>query len=257
MTRHTFSRSVSGLLAIALLAIALPTMALAQTDDETSIRDQRVLTEQEQTDRLAEVKARATEQIEKRLASLERLTVKIEEAKHLEDGHGASLLSDISASDAALRTGLSEVAAAETLEELRELVPPIFKNTLVFALLGPKTHEVVASDATVGIVARLADSGTKLQDALDRLAETGIDVTEVQKTLDEATRLVADAATTGGAVADSVINLQPADWPDPAQAALAEGKATLDNARSSLREARELAREVIEFIRVSITQQDA
>jgi len=257
MNRHTFKRSLFGLLAVALLAVALPTVALAQTDGEPPARDQPVLTEQERTDRLAELKARATEQIEKRLGALERLAGKIEGAKYLEDGHSASLLSDIGATTAVLRTGLSDVAAAETIEELRELVPPIFESTLVFALLGPKTHEVIASDATVGIAARFTENEAKLQDALDRLAETGVDVTEAQQSLDEAARLVANAATTGGTVADSVVNLQPADWPEPAQGALAEGKATLEKARGSLRETHALAKGVIEFIRASIPQQDA
>ncbi len=257
MNRHTFKRSLFGLLAVALLAVALPTVALAQTDGEPPARDLPVLTDQERTDRLAELKARATEQIERRLGALERLTGKIEGAKYLQDGHSASLLSDISAAAAVLRTGLSDVAAAETLEELREVVPPIFESTLVFALLGPKTHEVIASDATVGIAARFTENETKLQDALDRLAESGVDVTDAQKSLDEATRLVADGAATGGPVADSVINLQPGDWPEPAQAALADGKATLEHARSSLREAHALVKEVIEFIRSSIPQQDA
>ncbi len=197
MNRHTFKRGLFGLLTIALLAVALPTVVLAQTDGEPPARDQPVLTEQERTDRLAEVKARATEQIEKRLGALERLSGKIEGAKYLEDGHGASLLSDISAATAVLRSGLANVAAAETIEELHEVVPPIFESTLVFALLGPKTHEVIASGATSGIAARFTENGTKLQNALDRLAETGVDVAGAQESLDEAARLVVNAGRDG------------------------------------------------------------
>ena len=164
--------------------------------------------------------------------------------------HAAALLGDIVSAREILRTGIPAVEAATTPEELRAIAPPIFESTLVFALLAPKTHEVAASDAVVAATPRFTEFGDKLQDALDRIAnETDVDTTEAQAKLDEMLRLVDQAAATGGPVAGNVIDLQPEDWPDPAQTALREGRAALEDARGSLREARGLGQEVIEFIR--------
>lgn len=257
MTKNAPKRNLYLLLAVALLLTALPAAALAQTDGEPPVREEPVLTDQERSDRLEGAKAHITAEIEKRLTTLDRLTGKIEGAEHLQDDHAASLLGDIGSAREVLRAGLATVAAAETLEGLHEVAPPIFETTLVFALLAPKTHEVIASDAMVGIANRFAGFEAKLQEALDRLAEAGIDVGEAQASLDKAARLIADAAATAGPVADTVINLQPEDWPEPAQAALREGRAVLDQARGSLREAHTLAKEVVAFIRAAAGPQDA
>jgi hypothetical protein len=250
-------RSLHALLAASLLVTVMPVAALAQTDREPPTRDGPVASDQARGDSLERAKAHVIKQIERRLDALDRLTRNIEGAHHTTADHAASLLRDIAAARETLRAGLAAVQATTMLEDLREIAPPIFQNTLVFALLGPKAHEAIASDAVVAAGARFTEFGTKLQEALDQIAnETDIDPTEAQADLDEMIRLVNSAAATGGPVAGSVIGLQPADWPDPAQAALREGKAALSDARGSLREARGLAKAVVQFIRSAKDQVD-
>jgi hypothetical protein len=163
------------------------------------------------------------------------------------------LLADYSSTGATLTAGLDAVAAAETMEELREVVPSIFGETLVFALIGPKTHAVVASDSIVGISDRHAGIAERLQDGLDRLAADGIDVGAAQTDLDAAINIVAEAVTAGSVVADQVIGLQPGDEiADP----LKDAKATLTETREMLKEARDLARSVAEFVRSQLPQDE-
>jgi hypothetical protein len=245
-------RGLYGLLAVAVLVAATPVAALAQEDRQPPGRDDPIVSDEARSDSFERAKAHVTKQIERRLDALDRLTGKIEGARHLTESHAASLLRDIGAAREVLRAGLASVQAVTTPEELREVAPPIFEETLVFALLAPKSHEVIASDAVVAATQRFADFAAKLQEALDRLAdETDIDTTEAQADLDEMVRLINAAAAAGEPVAENVIGLQPSDWPDPAQSMLREGRASLKAARGSLREARGLAREVLAFIRAA------
>ena len=243
-------RSFYALLAASLLAAVMPVAALAQTDREPPARDDPIVSEETRGDGFERAKAHVIKQIERRLDALDRLTRKIEAARHITEDHAASLLRDIAVARETLRAGLAAAQATTTQAELREIAPPIFQKTLVFALLGPKTHEVIASDAVVAASERFTEFGRKLQETLDRIGnETDIDTTEAQADLDEMIRLVNAAAATGGPVAGNVIGLQPDNWPDPAQAALREGKAALSDARLSLRQARGLAKAVVQFIR--------
>ncbi len=250
MTR-TWKRAFYGLLAVALLVTAVPVAAVAQTDTERPQRGTVELTDEQRSDRLDAVKRRVIAQIERRLTALDRLAGKISNADHITDGHAATLSADIDSARRVLEAGIGAVGTVETLEELRAVTPPLFETTLVFALLGPKTHAVVASDAVPAATRRFTEIGTKLQEALDRLDAAGVDTAEAQSDLDEMTRLVTEAASTGGPVADSVIGLQPSDWPDPAKSSLADAKASLQRARSHLRTARDLGKQVAAFIRDS------
>lgn len=243
-------RSCYALLAASLLVAVMPMAALAQTERVPPSGDDPVVSDEARTDSFERARAHVIKQIERRLDALDRLAPTIESARHLTEDHAASLVRDIAAARETLRAGLAAVQATTTPEELREIAPPIFHNTLVFALLGPKTHEVVASDAVVAVSARFTDFGAKLQETLDRIVnETDIDAAEAQADLDEMIRLVNAAAAGGRPVAGNVIGLQPIDWPDPAQTALREGKVALSDARGSLREARGLAKALVQFIR--------
>ncbi|MCP4308544.1 MAG: hypothetical protein GY926_04600 [bacterium] len=250
MTRN-WKRAFYGLLAVALLVTAVPVAAVAQTETEQPPRTAVELTDEQRTDRLEAAKERVTAQIDRRLTALDRLAGKIDKDDHISDGHAATLLADIDAARSVLQAGIDAVAAVETVAEVREVAPPIFETTLVFALLGPNTHAVAASDGVAAATRRFTEIGPNLQDALDRLDAAGVDTAEAQADLDEMTRLIAAAATGAGPVADSVIGLQPSDWPDPAQSTLAAAKTALQEARSHLRAARDLGKQVSKFIRSS------
>ena len=249
----SLKRPLLGLLIVTLLVTMVPAGAMAQTDAEPTQREQIAVTDEERADRLEALKQRVISQIERRLDALERLRNRIGSADHLSESHAASLLRDIAVAEPVLVAGIEAVTAASTVEELREVVPTIFESTLVFALLGPKTHAVIASDTSVAASERFGEFEAKLQAALDELAEAGIETAEAQTDLDEMARLVAAAASGAGPVAGNVIGLQPSDWPDPAKAALREARATLSAARNQLREAKGLGKAVARFIRSNST----
>ncbi len=232
--------------ATALLATALPLAASAQTAEPPPTRDRTNVDAEDSGARLRFAKQRVIRQIERRLATLDRLGAKVESARHISESHATALLDDYSTAGTTLTAGIDLVDAAETLAELREVAPPVFEDTLVFALLKPKTAAVTASDTIAQANDRFADAAARLQDALDRLAEDGVDVSEAQVDLDEAISLTAAAAAAAEPVADTVIGLQPGDEiREPLEAA----REALAGARRQLGEAKRVTKGIIRFIR--------
>lgn len=232
--------------AITLLLAAIPGIALAQTTDPAPAAQQT--TDGVRPINLDTAKTRVLHQIERRLNALQRLSGDVYGSPHVTDAHAAALRVDLAAATEALTEGRQQVEAAESIEELRALVEPLFQNTLVFALLSPKTHEVLASDATVAAGSRFDEVAVDLQDAIDRLTASGSDMTAAQGALDEMVRLIDEAVAAGGPVAGTVIGLKTNDWPDPAKQLLQDGRFDLAGARLSLREARNQGHEVIRLI---------
>ena len=133
---------------IALLVFAaIPGLALAQTDDTAPPSDRAVtdrpLDDRPERDRdrdLEGTKARILEAIDKRLAALDRLSEVAKENEHLTKEHEKDLQDDYKDAEKILDDAAIDVEKAETLAELREVVPAAFENTLVFALQTPKTR---------------------------------------------------------------------------------------------------------------------
>ncbi len=239
-------RTLLGLLAAVLALGAFPLAAVAQTEESPLPRGAVELTDEERATRLGHAKDRVMDEIDRRLNALERYDSRVEDAKHIQEEHAAKLQAEFAAAQATLTAGIEAINAAETVEELREIARPVFENTLVFALLRPKTQAVIASDALAAIDSGPREFGANLQEKLDRLAATGVDISEAQADLDSALTLVADAATAGAPVAALVIDLQPGD---EIEGPLGEAKAVLIETRTQLREAKALAKGVVEFIR--------
>lgn len=242
----------------AILIAAVPGVALAQTDEDPAPRDagvtDRPLDDRPDRDRdLDEVKERILEAIEKRIEALERLSEGVAENEHVSPSHAAHLQNEYREATRILEGAADDVEDAESFEELREIVPAVFADTLVRALLVPKTHLVVGSDTLVDLADRFGDFGDTLQMVIDRLSDQGYDMDAAQAALDEMLRLIGNAADTAEPVADDVIGLDQSDWPDPAQDILEQGRDDLREARELLREARGQLRDVITAIREALS----
>lgn len=244
--------------AAALMLMSVPGIALAQTDDDPGPRDgtttDRPLDDRGERDRdLDDVKERILRAIENRLEALERMSEAVEEDQHVTAAHAAHLQNDYREATRILEAAAEDVEEAETFAELREIVRAVFADTLVRALLIPKTHIVVGSDTLVDLTDRFGEFGDTLQMVIERLSDQGHDMGEAQAALDEMQGLIDDAADVAEPVADDVIGLDQGDWPDPAQATLVQGREDLHDARELLREARGKLRDVITAIREALS----
>lgn len=248
------SRPLAAGVAVLVLAAA-PGVAWAQTDDPTPDRStDRVVDDRPLRDRdIDAVKQRIVAAIERRLDALERMSTVVAENEHISANHAAHLQNDYREAERILEDALAAVEDAETLAELREVVPQAFEETLVFALLRPKTSLVIGSHSMVAVGEHMAGFAEILQSIIDRLSERGLDMSEAQATLDAMTGHLADAEALAEPVAGNVVDLDQADWPDPAKAALEQGRTDLQGAREALRQARGEARDTILAIREALS----
>ncbi|MFQ5947753.1 MAG: hypothetical protein ACE5KX_02690 [Acidimicrobiia bacterium] len=253
MTKHTRL----AVLALAMsLVLALPGSAMALTADgeeehteertEASVEERRP--EESREEIIRELKARALEAIARRLQTIDRLVSVIQANEHITEAHARALLVDLADATRGLQALAGEIEAATTLEELRELIPKIFEDYLIYELVVPKVHLVIGADTLVDIAHRFEAVAEQLQDAINRAEEAGLDVTEAQAALDEMIEHINAAKALAGPVPGKVLPLQPEDWPG-VQEVLRSAHSALQGAREQLRAAAAAAHAVVEALR--------
>ena len=226
------------------LLVALPGAAVAQTDSATA--DAPSVSAVSDVDT---IKHRALHAIDRRLHTIASLTRKVGESKSITDEHAKKLLADLEDASEGLKELARKIKGAETVEELRRLVPLIATEFRIYQVVKPKVMEVLASDRVVAVTERLTELGDKLEILIARAADAGYDVTRAKLLLERMRHNVAAAARLGGPVADMVVDLQPDDWPDPAKALLRKGRVALDEASDHARRARYQARKIMRWLR--------
>jgi hypothetical protein len=237
-----------GLIAALLSA---PTSAFALEGDtpdaEPATRVTDRPTDERPTD-LSDAKARALATIDQQLAALAKLRAAIGSARHITADHASHLLRDVSTAVDGLTELARAIEAASTAEGLRALIDQIGMFQIAH-VLAPKTHQVIASDTVTFAVRQLDGYAGKLRVVIGRFESAGFDLTEAWRLLEDMQAHTAEAARLGSPVADTVIWLEPSDWPDPAQAVLADGRADLAAAGSALRSAKGAAGKIVEYLR--------
>ena len=234
--------------AIAMIAAtALP--AVAQTDAPTTDRTDPV---QDTASHLDRAKAWLESAIERRLEQVDRLQEHVRSSDSLAPEHAAQLTSELSRAQGGLRSLLPEVARAETAGELRAIANEMVEDYRIYVLMTPKTFLTVASDHGVALAERGTAHSSAIAEAARRAEAEGLDVSGVWALLARAEESIAAGLSLIDPVAEQVLPLQPADYPDPAQGVLEDAHADAVAARAeyhdavdALREAEETLREIV------------
>jgi hypothetical protein len=236
----------------ALILAATPGVALAQestaTERSTEARQDQATVAEREADWIEKIKARALEAIEKRLTTIDDLEAAINRSENIDPDHAEQLLGELRASAAGLESLAGDIRAAEDLETLRVLIPQIFEDYRIYAVVAPKVHLVVAADAAGAIADRLAEATDSLGAVLDRLEEHGVDIADAEALLTEMERLVASGSESAATVPGMVLGLTPADYPGSTEI-LRAAQAELQSAGADLRSAGENAHEIVRFIK--------
>lgn len=225
------------------LVMALPGAAIAQTDSSTT--DIEAVDEHKSD--IDEIKHRALHAIDRRLHTIARLIHRVEASETVTDEHAKQLLRDLTDAAEGLKELAAKIRTAETIEELRELVPMIgdFK---INVLVKPKVNQVLKSDRIVAATERLAEFSNKLEMLIDRAEAAGYDVTRPERLLKRMRLNIRAAYEFGAPVADMVIDLQPEDWPDPAKETLRKGQRRLALATDHLRVAKYKGKKIVRWL---------
>jgi len=247
----TMKRLMTAALAALMLA-AVPGVAAAQesatAERSTDARGQEATTAEREAGWIETIRSRALEAIDKRQATIDDLEAAINRSASVDPGHAGQLLGELRASAAGLESLARQIRSADDLETLRLLIPKVFEDYRIYAVVAPKVHLVLASDAAATVADRLGTAAETLGDVLDRLEENGIDVGSADELLAEMERLVASGAESAASVPGMVLKLVPSDYPDSTET-LRSAHSVLKSAGTDLRAAGHTAHEIVRFIK--------
>jgi hypothetical protein len=242
-------RMMTGLLAVSMLA-SMPGVAAAQ--ESTTHRTVQTQGGAERVvDWVAKVKARALEAIDKRLVTIDELEAAINRSETITATHAEQLLAELAGSEAGLSSLAGQIRAGEDAETLWALVPQIFEDYRIYAVVAPKVRLVLGADGAGAVAGRLGRAADSLDTVIDRLADNGIDLEAARALLDEMTRLVESGAASAASVPGMVLDLTPADYPGSTEI-IRSAHEVLQSAGSDLRAAGENAGEILRLIKDAV-----
>jgi hypothetical protein len=185
-------------------------------------------------------------EIDRRLATIDRLGNAIEGSRPLTDDHQAALEAILDDSAAGLRALRAEIEADTSLPELREDIGSIFEDYRIYVLVVRQVWLVLAADTVDAAGAALDETAADLAVLIERAEAAGQDVTEAKAHLAAMEAAIAEALAGVDGVAEEVLPLTPADWnAGTAGPVLREAHQAIADARADLRTATAEARQVI------------
>lgn len=180
-----------------------------------------------QNQQLTGLKVRADQELNRRIAALNKLLVRLSEMKKLSPDQIATFKSQIQAEITSLTNLKAKTDADSDLPTLQADKKSIVASYRIFALFIPKMQLLAAADRMEIIADKLSDLATTLQSKIQQAQESGKDVTALQSSLSDMQAKLVDAKVQYNAVITEVTPLIPEGYP--------ENKTILQDARLKLK----------------------
>ena len=190
---------------------------------------------------------RCESMIDARLAELNKLDARIDNATRLTPAHRQQLVDINSRARAGLTDLRTKIAQDNDPAVLKQDCQSIILDFRIFALRVPQEHLVIASDAESAVVARLQALEPKLEAAIDQAKAHGKDVHDAERAFDDFKAKLADAAKHDDQVSDTVLGITPADYNANHRVlmpAREDVKATAADLHAAARDARTIVRDL-------------
>ncbi len=201
--------TLTGPALITLIAFSLPVAALRSVTGDSS--DGQTLSAAQQT-ALNHLQTRGDAEINRRLATLNKLDAVVNGTQKLSSTDRSNLINQVNASIAGLTALKSKLDAETRLDGARGDAQSIIKDYRVYALVTPKVYLLKAADTELVNNAKLKTLAGKLQTRVNQAREAGNDVTDLQSSLDDMNAQLSTAAGLAQAVNAKVAPLQPTDF---------------------------------------------
>lgn len=237
---------VSGVASAASLstdASTTVTTPAASTSANTNTSATTSLTATQQQ-HLQNIITKGSEEINRRLTTLETLTSKVNAATHLTASDKATLSNEVSTSTQGL-TGLkAQLDADTTVSAAHTDAESIYTEYRVYALVAPKVGLIKVADDQQVVQVDLTALAQKLQSRITAEQQVGKDVSSLQSELNNMNSSITAAHSISSGIESGVINLQPTDY-NSNHAVLTGDNTQLKNAHSDDLAARNDARSII------------
>lgn len=200
------------------------------------------------TTNTANVKTRADNEINRRIAELNKLITNIKNRKRLSDDNKTRFISQIQAQIDSLNSLKSKIDAETDETKIMEYAKTIFSYFRIYELFKPKEHILVSADIMAEAADNLSILASKLQTNLDNLKQKNIDTSNFISLLSEMQSKIAESRTDYTNAVNLILPLSP-DMGD--KNIQTQNKAAINNARnlikngsSALKTARNDARKI-------------
>jgi hypothetical protein len=189
-------------------------------------------------------------EIDRRLATLDRLGDLLDDAGALTDAHQAALEDILDGARSGLQSLRTEIAADTTLASLRTDVRRIYTDFRVYVLDARQVALVRGDDRVAAAADRLDAAVVRLTEAIAEAKAKGKDVTAAQGHLDAVIAAIGKARDEVAGDADAVLAQTPAAWnAGTAKPVLDAARASLSAAHADLRTAVSEARATLAALR--------
>lgn len=185
--------------------------------------EKRQNTQEANIDRLKE---RANKEIDRRIASLERLLTRINEMKRMTAAQKTSLTAQVQAEIDKLEALKTKIAADTDMATLKTDVQSIVTAYRIYALFLPKIQILGAADRLQTTADMMSSHAAQLSGKIEEQQTNGQDVTEAEALLTDMNAKIADAKTQAQNAINSVTPLTPEGFPG--------NKTELQNARQMI-----------------------
>ena len=189
--------------------------------------------------RITKAKARADQEISRRVSALQNLNTRVGEIKLISAAGKSSIATTIQGQIDSLNFLKAKIAADTDLEVLKTDIGTITASYRIFALIMPEVRVIAAADRLAGAADLMLSLGIKLQARINEAQNAGKNVTEMNANLVSLNTKAASAKQAAQAAIDLVTPLVP-DNGDKASAD--KNRQTLKDARMKIKEGGETLR---------------
>ena len=182
------------------------------TSGSTSTEKSTTTTQQNVQARLTEMKTKGDQEIARRLATLNTLVSKINDATKLTSSDKTALTTQVNSTISGLTDLKTKLDSDTTIDAARTDVQAIYSQYRVYALVAPKTGLIKVSDDQQAVETKLTALAQKLQTRITAAQQANKDVSSLQAELNDLNSKVAAAQAISTKVESSTIGLEPTDY---------------------------------------------
>lgn len=201
-----------------------------------------------QTARITKLRERALKEIDRRVASLNRLTVRVNNFKKLPDAQKTTYTTKIQTEITSLTTLRAKIVADTDIETLKVDTQSVVTAYRIYAVFIPQIHMLAASDAMLESVEKMTDLAAKLESRITTAKAAGNTTTALETALASMKTKIVNATEHATAVVTTVSALTPEGYPGN-KTQLEVARKELREGRESLRGARENARTIMQGLK--------
>lgn len=239
------------LVAITTLIIILlftPSFVYAQTITSTGSSRFQNRKAEIQTNRIEKLKEKANKEIERRLASLNKLIEKLNKIKRLSSDQKVSLINQVQTQINDLASLKSKIELDTDLETLKTDVQSIVKSYRIYLLFIPKIHILSAADVMQNTADKLNELAAKLQTRINDAKNAGKNVSSLESLLTDMQNKIIDAKKQATDAQNAVLPLTPDGYPDN-KTTFQSSRKMLQTGKHDLVQARIDAKKIINGLR--------